>query len=47
MYEQPTSEIAMLEVGKNESENLSAQCAHGSTLARLKKLRKQPIGFSK
>ena len=46
IYEQLTGDVATLGVGQDQLEALAAQCGHGSTLIRLEKLRKKPIGFS-
>ena len=46
IYEQLTGDLAAIGIGQDQIEALAAQCGHGSTLARLDKLRKKPIGFS-
>ena len=46
IYEALTGDLATIGVGQDQIEDLAAQCGHGSTLARLEKLRKKPIGFS-
>lgn len=46
IYEQLTGDLAAIGIGQGQIEGLAAQCGHGTTLARLEKLRKRPLGFS-
>lgn len=45
-YKQLAEDLAGIGVGQDQIESLAEQCGHGSTVARLQKLRKRPIGFS-
>jgi len=45
IYEQLMADLAESGVGQDQIEGLATQCGHGSTLARLEKLRKKAIGF--
>ena len=45
-YKQLAQDLAAIGVGQDQIEALAEQCGHGSTVARLQKLRKRPIGFS-
>jgi hypothetical protein len=46
IYEQLTGDLAAIGIGQDQIEHLAAQCGHGTTLARLERLRKKPVGFS-
>ena len=46
IYEQLAGDLATIGIGRDQIEALAAQCGHGSTVTRLQKLRKKPIGFS-
>ena len=45
IYEQLAGDLALLGVGKDQLADVASDCGHGSTLSRLERLRKKPIGF--
>jgi hypothetical protein len=45
IYNQRSGDVAALGIGKDQIGDLAKECGHESTIERLEKLMKKPIGF--